>query len=279
VKEAVRVFDGDTIKAFLAGKPELTIAVGSDAHQSVAEKLAADLTARGLQVTVRPEAQALTKVRYPRVWNPYAKVYRAAGEEQSLEGQKVDQRIALATDADGVITAQTEEGQAIDDWRRPYSLVTIAGEGYLDWSGDDEVCYEPGVKLYLDEQRKVTVIQGTLTEEPTTEEFKARWAKPWVRLTSHVGAYQLPAQLPEAYTTDRHLILLGDSTTSQAVAVLQASDLLLQVVDSQYPGPGKALVSFAWSPFAVEKNALLIGAADEAGLAAGAARLMELAPR
>jgi hypothetical protein len=61
--------------------------------------------------------------------------------------------------------------------------------------------------------------------------------------------------------------------------VLQASDLLLQVVDEQYPGPGKALVSFAWSPFAVEKNALMIGAADEAGLAAGAARLLELAPR
>ncbi len=95
----------------------------------------------------------------------------------------------------------------------------------------------------------------------------------------HVGGYQLPPQLPEAYTTDSHLILLGDSATSHAVAVLQASDVLLRVVDLHYPGPGKAMVSFAWSPFAVEKNVILIGAADEAGLHAGVNKLIDLSVR
>ena len=103
------------------------------------------------------------------------------------------------------------------------------------------------------------------------------WAKPWSRLTSHVGGYQLPPQLPEAYTTDSHLILLGDSGSGFAVAALQASELLPQVVDRKYPGPGKALVSFAWSPFAVEKDVILVGASDAAGLRAGVRKLLEIA--
>jgi len=280
--EAVRVFDGEAIRAFLAGRPAVTIAIGSEAHRELAGKLAEGLSARGLQVEVRPEGEVLTKVAYPRVWNPYAKVYVATGPPglsgESLQGRRVENRITLATAADGSVTARTEEGKDLPDWKLPHSLVTIAGEGYVDWSGDAEVCYEPGVFLYVDAPRQITALGGTWREERTTPEFRARWAKPWTRLTSHVGAYQLPPQLPEAYTTDRHLILLGDSTTSRAVAVLQASDLLLQVVDEKYPGPGRALLSFVWSPFAVEKNAILIGATDPAGLEAGGAQLLALAP-
>jgi hypothetical protein len=74
---------------------------------------------------------------------------------------------------------------------------------------------------------------------------------------------------------DSHLILLGDSEASELVAALQASELLPQVVDPRYPGPGKALVSFAWSPFARERNVILIGASDMAGITAGIARLIE----
>lgn len=281
--EPVRAFDREAIRAFLAKKPEVTIAVGSLSHQALAERLAEDLAACGLKVEVQPEAKVLKKVRYPRVWNPYAKVYRATGPAglagQSLQGHRVENRITLATTEDGSTTAHTEDGKELADWKLPNSLITIAGEGYTDWSGDAEVCYEPGVVLYLDAQRQLTILRGTLKEEPTTPEFRARWAKPWTRSTSHVGAYQLPPQLPEAYTADCHLILLGDSTTSLAVAVLQASDLLLQVVDEKYPGPAKALLSFVWSPFAVEKDVILIGATDLVGLEAGRAQLLTLAPR
>jgi hypothetical protein len=76
---------------------------------------------------------------------------------------------------------------------------------------------------------------------------------------------------------DDHLIVLGDSKTSLAVAVLQASEILPRTVDAKYPGPGKALVQYAWSPFAVEKNAIFVGAADREGLEAGIARLLKLA--
>ena len=72
-------------------------------------------------------------------------------------------------------------------------------------------------------------------------------------------------------------MILGDSTTSELVAALQASELLLQVVDQKYPGPGKALVSFAWSPFALEKNVIFIGATDDAGLKAGVETLAGMA--
>ena len=59
---------------------------------------------------------------------------------------------------------------------------------------------------------------------------------------------------------------------------LQASELLLQVADEKYPGSGKALLSFAWSPFSLGRNVILIGASDEGGLRAGAARLGQLVP-
>lgn len=60
------------------------------------------------------------------------------------------------------------------------------------------------------------------------------------------------------------------------VRALQASELLLQVVDDKYPGPGKALIQYAWSPFALEKNVVYIGATDEAGLSVGVEQLLNM---
>jgi hypothetical protein len=191
---------------------------------------------------------------------------------------KVKVRITLGVDRDGKFSARTADGKDVrSDWRQPNSLVTIAGEGYVDFGGDRELCYEPGCKLYFNDRRQLTVVKGRQKEVKTTPEFRKKWARPWDRLGSHAGAYQLPAQLPEAYTADDHLILLGDALAVAAVAALQASELLPQVADAKYPGPGKALVSLAWSPFAVEKNVVLVGVSDAAGLAAGIARLLKLA--
>jgi hypothetical protein len=274
----VRVFDGPAIQTFLARKPEVVVAAGTG-QKALAEQLVKDLTARGLKATVRPQAEVLRKVPYPRVWNPYAVVYRAAGPEKRPKGMKVTVEVTLGVAADGTVIRKRADGKDGEDWRVPNSLVTVTGTGWVDAGGDREICYEPGVKLYVDERRQVAVVKGEKREEKTTKEFRARWAKPWVQLTTHVGAYQLPPALPEAYTTDHHLILLGDSASGPAVAALQASEVLPQVVDGKYPGPGKALVSFAWSPFAVEKNVILVGAADAEGLAAGVERLLQLAPR
>ena len=49
------------------------------------------------------------------------------------------------------------------------------------------------------------------------------------------------------------------------------------MADAQYPGPGKALVSYAWSPFGLDKDVILIGASDEAGVRAGADALAAMA--
>ena len=277
-KEAVRVFDEPVVVPFLNRRPTLVIAFGSDVNHAAATKLAFDVNNLGIKTTVKAEKDVLRKVAYPRVWNPFAMVYSPKGDDNRPRGFTVKTQISLGHGKDGTFTAKMSDGKDVgEDWRLPNSLVTIAGEGYVDFSGDREVCYEPGVKLYVDERRQMTVINAEAKEVKTTTEFRKKWAKPWSRLTSHVGAYQLPAQLPEAYTTEDHLIVLGDSKTSLAAAVLQASEILPQTVDAKYPGPGKALVQFAWSPFAVEKNVIFVGASDKEGLEAGMAQLLKMA--
>lgn len=274
--EAARVLDEKTIRQFLASKPSVVIAVGKDEQKPLADELARALSAKGLKVTVKPEAEVLSKVAYPRVWDPFARLYKPTGEEKKAPGE-VKQQITLSTDAAGKVTSKDASGKDVENWRTPNSLVTVGGEGYLDWLGPHEFAYEPGCKLYVDDKGQVTVLKGEQSLVETTEAFRKKWGKPWQRLTQHVGGYQLPPELPEAFTTDDHLILLGDSTTGPAVAALQASEVLPQVVDAKYPGPGKALVSFAWSPFAVEKNVILVGASDIDGLRPGVRRLIDVA--
>jgi hypothetical protein len=269
VTDAARVIDEAVIRTFLHGKPAVVIAIGNDVQRAIAGDLAAKLAAAGIKATVKQEKEVVRKALYPRVWDPYARLVKASGDEKQPPAE-VKQRVTLATDAAGLVSAKSTDGKAVADWKTPGTLITVAGEGYLDWIAPHEFAYEAGCKLFVNEQRQFVVLKGEQTEAKTTDEFRARWARPWTRLDSHVGGFQLPPSLPEAYTTDAHLILLGDSTTSEAVAALQASELLLQTVDAKYPGPGKSLVSFAWSPFGLEKNVIVIGATDEAGLRAGA---------
>lgn len=272
----VRLFDAERLKDFLLTKPEIVVATHVDTPADVVRTLTDRLAIAGVKVTVKPEADVLRKVAYPRVWNPYAKVF-AVSMKATPVAVKFDKEISLGVAADGTLTAKTADGQDVsNDWRLPNSRITIVSEGFVDFSGDVEQCYEPGVQLHVNEQRQVTVLNAEAKEAQTTAEFRARWAKPWSKLTQHVGAYQLPAQLPEAYTTDSHLIVLGSSVTSHAVAVLQASELLPQIADEKYPGPGGALVSLCWSPFAVEKNAIVVAGPDAAGLKEGVEALTRL---
>jgi hypothetical protein len=277
-KETVRVFDEPAVRAFLKDRPSLTVAFGSDEHRAAATKLAFDLNAMGFKATARPDKEILHRVAYPRVWNPYAMVYLPTKNENRPNDFIVKTEISLGVDKNGILTARTADGKDLtNDWRQPNSLVTITGQGWVDFGGDRELCYEPGVRLYFDKDRQMKVLNAEAKEEKTTSFFRKKWAKPWSRLTTHVGAYQLPPQLPEAYSADDNLIVLGDSKTSLAAAVLQASEILPQAVDAKYPGPGKALVQFAWSPFAVQKNVVYVGASDREGLAAGIGRVLKMA--
>jgi hypothetical protein len=276
---SVRVFDEAAIRAFLGKKPAVTIAIGSPAQRPAAEKLASALGAKGIQARVAPEAEVFRKARYPRVWDPYVSVYEATGEEKKPTGE-VKTTLALEMTDDGRTVARTSDGKDVgEEWQKPETLVSVTGKGFAHMTGIGGWFYEPGVKLYVNKNNQVEVVKGTETRVKTSEEVRRKWSRPWARLGSYQGTYYLGPQLPEAYQADAPLILLGDSKGSELVAALQASELLPQVADEQYPGPGKALLSFAWSPFGLGKDVVLVGASDEGGLSAGAAKLIELLPR
>jgi hypothetical protein len=282
--DPVRVFDREAIEHLLSQRSPITIAIASEGQRPPAERLAAALARSGIPVTVRPEHEVWQKVSYPRVWNPYATVWSPspseAGPSPKAEAPKIEAERTIETDDVGQVVVRTTTGAAQPgEWRKSRTLLTVVGKGYVDWSGNEEVVYQPGCKLYVDEHGTVAVLHGRSSRERTTPEFRARWSRPWSRLTSNVGAFQLPPELPEAFHVDAHLILLGDGREGTLVSALQASELLPQIVDEKYPGPGRALVSFAWSPFAVDKNVILIGAADAQGLDAGVAALEQMALR
>ncbi len=278
IADAARVFDADTIKSFLTKKPELVIAYGAADHKPVAEKLAADLGKTGLRAKVADEKEVFRKALYPRFWHPTVMVYSPTAEKPPPTNMVVKVRVEVKRDAQGRIIAITSDGQDIShDWHDPNTLVTVAGDGFADWKNrNGESIFEPGCTFYLDEGENKHMLKAEGREMKVTPELRAKWERPWGALEAYQGGYQLPPALPEAYRADSHLILIGNSQSSELVRTLQASELLLQVVDAKYPGPGRALVSFAWSPFAVEKNVILIAATDATGLDAGARKLIEI---
>ncbi|HVX15057.1 MAG TPA: hypothetical protein VHC22_27950 [Pirellulales bacterium] len=272
--ERVRVFDEVAIRGLLAGKPEIRIAIGSDVQRAAAETLRAALVAGGVHVQVVAEGDIVRKARYPRVWDPYIKIHKPTGAERKPSSE-VKLAATVETADDGRQIVRTAEGQEIVEWRKPGTLLTVAGQGFIDF--DSEKFFEPGCVVFIGDDQQPAVVKGEAVEVQASEEVRQKWSRPWTRLNSFVGTDKLCPQLPEAFSIDSHLILLGDSRASELVAALQASELLLEVADEKYPGPGKALLSVAFSPFAVEKNVILVGASDAAGLEAGIGKLMELA--
>ena len=240
-----------------------------DRYRKQADELATALRARGLAVDVADERSVFRRHPYPAGLRPVSQGLPADGARATArrdEGRSIGEapdrgRRPHPRDRRG----RLRPGRILRD--RPRVLATVAGKGFIDYNAADaEEMYEPGCKIYIDADKKWTVVLGEKTEVQATPEARARWSRPWTRLGTFVGAYNLNPQLPEGYACDRHLILLGDSTAGELIAALQASELLPQVADARYPGPGKALLSFAWSPFALEKDVILVGAPDDAGV-------------
>ncbi len=275
--DRVRIFDADVIRRFFAGRPSVIIALGNDSQRPTAEKLALALEAAGISATLRSEGVIAEKVRYPRIWNPWVLVCKPNRPEESTAGLKIEAERTVESDEGGSTVVRDRNGRIEKvEWRKPNTLLTIGGAGFLDWSGDSEMAFEPGCKVYVDGGKNLKVLNGAMERTATSDAFRAKWSRPWSSLCTNFGGYQLQPGLPEAYRVDAHLILLGDARGGELVSALQASELLPEVADEKYPGPGKALLSFAWSPFSVGKNVILIGASDEAGLNAGAEQLIEL---
>ena len=271
----VRVFDGDQIRRFVGSKPKLTILVPRDEYYEPAERLADQLKKLGVRTTVRPESEMVNKRRYPRVWNPWVKVYKAEGDANPTDKLKIDKRLTLTASSNGDVTIVDEDGKAAR-WNTPNTLVIIAGDGFVNWEVNKEEVFLAGCQVYFNDKRRMSVILGRPTNMKSDAAFRAKWARPWSTLKTHVGGYQYPPQLPEAYSADEHLILLGDSQSSELVRAIQAGELPLQIADDKYPGAGRSLVSFVWSPFALEKNVILIAASDAAGISAGADAVLKL---
>lgn len=260
----------------LAGKPELRIAIGGDAQRPPAEKLKAVLAAAGVRTEIVAAADLIRKARYPRVWDPYIKVHKPTGAERQPPTE-VKLTATIETAADGRQVARTTDGDDLADWRKPGTRLDIIGAGFIDF--DYEKFYEQGCVLFVRDDNQLFAIHGEPIEMRSTDDVRQKWSRPWTRLKPYVGTDKLCPQLPEAYSIDSHLIVFGDSESSELAAALQASELLLEVADEKYPGPGKSLVSFVWSPFAVEKNLIFIGASDAAGIDEGIQRLARIIHR
>lgn len=277
VADVVRIFDEKSIIAFLQQKPSFTIALSNEKQQAAAEKLAAALQAKGLKVDIKPAEKALPRATFPLVWNPTVKVYAANGAAPLAPDAIAKLTITTTTGDDGIPIYTDETGKNQLVWQQPSTYVKVGKGGLVDYSGNAEVCYNEGIELFINSKNVIQVLNGAAPViEKVTAEFRARWQKPWTRIGVHVGGYQMPPALPYAYTTDNNLIVMGDSTSNFVARVLQASELFEHIVDAKYPGVGKALIQFAWSPFAVDKNVIYIGASDDQGIDAGITMLTSM---
>lgn len=276
--ESVRIFDQSQIAAFLAAKTPITIAIGSEDQRAEAQTLAAGLAAKGVTATVALESTVMHKRLYPAVWDPYLSTYQVGGDEVKPSGD-VKRNVTINRGDGGQDIATAADGSAVANWRVAGTLATVGQNGWADLASGGDTFYYPGVKFYIDANLTLNPLNAKSVPVKSTPEERAKWARPWddSLLSNYSGTCSLVPQLPEAWIVDQPLILLGDSTQSKLVRALQASQLLLETVDSKYPGPGKSLISFAWSPFALEKNVVLVGASDKAGLDAGIAKLVSLA--
>jgi hypothetical protein len=278
--EPVRVFDRKTIQDFLGSKPKLTIAVGKNpSHQEAAKKLAAALNVRGIPASIKSEENVMRKALYPRVWDPYTKVHQPSPTTVKAPASNVMRDLRIESEFYETPTITTPDGKPVTEaWRTPGTRLTVTGRGFIDTFTGAEQFVEPGVQIFVEGNGALTYLNSEVIETKTTPEFRSKWVRPWKRITGYIGGYNLTPQLPQAWTAEDHLILLGTSQDSELVAALQAAEILPQYADTHHPGPGKALVSFAWSPFALEKNVILIGSSDGAGLDAGIGGLLDLLP-
>ena len=74
----------------------------------------------------------------------------------------------------------------------------------------------------------------------------------------------------------RHLILLGDPAQNRWLADIHNYQLVRRPLSPSYPGVGRALLQYAWTPFYDGYDAVTISANDISGLRAGIAKLLEL---
>lgn len=101
--------------------------------------------------------------------------------------------------------------------------------------------------------------------------------KEWEVLRNWAGAFGYPPGPPDAFGVDDHLILVGTDRSSTLIQALQRASILPRVSNEYYPGRGRGFVMYAWSPFALGKDVILVIGSDPDGVRKSAEKLVELA--
>ncbi len=109
-----------------------------------------------------------------------------------------------------------------------------------------------------------------------TIEVRDKERKEWDKLANWVGDPSYPPSLPDAFEADDHLMLVGTDKSSTLIQALQRASMLMRVANDYFPGKGRGFVQYAWSPFALEKDVILITGSDAAGVRKAAEKLLSL---
>lgn len=111
-----------------------------------------------------------------------------------------------------------------------------------------------------------------------TEEERERRRNPWEKLRVWAGENGYPPTLPDAFEVKDDLILVGTDRSSTLIQVIQRASILPRVANDYFPGKGRGLLEYAWSPFALERDAILVTGSDPTGVANSAELLLSLTP-
>ena len=68
----------------------------------------------------------------------------------------------------------------------------------------------------------------------------------------------------------RDIILVGTDASSLLVRALNRGGILERVAVTRYPGKGRGLLAYAWSPFTYGYDVVLVAGSDPAGVAKAA---------
>ncbi|MFA4015466.1 MAG: hypothetical protein RUDDFDWM_000549 [Candidatus Fervidibacterota bacterium] len=109
-----------------------------------------------------------------------------------------------------------------------------------------------------------------------TEEERERRRKPWVKLRIWAGENGYPPTLPDAFEVGEDLILVGTDSSSTLIKALQRASILPFVANDYFPGKGRGLLEYSWSPFALGKDVILVTGSDPAGVRKAAQELLTL---
>ncbi len=107
-------------------------------------------------------------------------------------------------------------------------------------------------------------------------EEREKRQRPWEKLRVWAGENGYPPTLPDAFEVKDDLILVGTDSSSILIQALQRASILYRVANGYFPGKGRGVLEYAWSPFALGKDVILVTGSDAKGVERATQRLLSL---